>query len=89
MFSLTYGICSAGTATYSASNPACTTGVINYSPGVYQNLGDQITIDGIITQDIYENIGIAVTAPDRFPPDRTSPPTPPHPATRSPLTRAR
>ena len=41
---LTYGICRTGTATYSASDPNCATGVIHYNPGVTSNIGGDVTV---------------------------------------------
>ena len=43
---LTYGICRTGTATYSAADPTCATGVIHYSPGVTSNIGGDVTVIG-------------------------------------------
>ena len=62
-FSLRYGICSAGTATYSAEDPNCSIGEIVYSPGSIARMGHAVTVS-IVTTNVYNNFPIAVTAPD-------------------------
>jgi hypothetical protein len=61
-FDLTYGICAAGTSTYSAGDPHCATGVIHYVPGVTSNIGADVTVLGI-TNHTYQNIDTAVSGP--------------------------
>jgi hypothetical protein len=65
-FSLTFGYCDTGTGTYSAGNPACHTGTINYSPVTIQTVGDQVTVS-IVTTNIYQKVGMAVQAPATVP----------------------
>ena len=59
---LTYGICRTGTATYSASDANCATGVIHYNPGVTSNIGADVTVLDV-TNHTYQRIDTAVTAP--------------------------
>jgi hypothetical protein len=66
-FGLTFGACSPGTATYSATNSACSTGTLTYDPSSNQNMGDELKILGIVTEDIYEGIGIASVEPATVP----------------------
>jgi hypothetical protein len=62
-FSLTFGVCAPGNDTYSAGNSACSTGTLTYAPSSNQNMGDELKILGIVTEDIYEGVGIASVAP--------------------------
>ena len=66
-FGLTFGACSPGTATYSATNSACSTGTLTYEPSSNQNMGDELKVLGIVTEDIYEGIGIASIEPATVP----------------------
>ena len=59
---LTYGICRTGTATYSASDANCATGVIHYNRGVTSNIGGDVTVLSV-TNHTYQQIDTAVTAP--------------------------
>jgi len=63
IFGLTFGICASGTATYSASNPSCSTGTLSYYPSSNQNMGDELKVLGFVTEDIYEGVGIAAVEP--------------------------
>jgi hypothetical protein len=65
-FSLTFGYCDTGTASYSAGNPACHTGTINYAPTTVQTMGDQVTVS-IVTTNIYQKVGASVQAPASVP----------------------
>ena len=62
-FSLTFGYCAPGDATYSATDPNCSTGTLSYDPSSSQNMGDELKILGIVTEDIYEDVGIASVQP--------------------------
>ena len=62
-FSLTFGICASGTATYSASSSSCSTGTLSYDTSSNQNMGDELKILGVVTEDIYEGVGIASEEP--------------------------
>jgi hypothetical protein len=66
-FDLTYGICRAGTNTYSPTDPNCSTGVIHYSPGVISDIGATVTVLGVSNQT-YQKISTAVTAPSEVNP---------------------
>jgi hypothetical protein len=66
-FSLTFGVCSPGTAAYSATDPTCSTGTLTYEPTSNQNMGDELKILGIVTEDIYEGVGIASIEPSTVP----------------------
>lgn len=57
-FSLTYGICSTGTSTYSAGDSNCWTGKIFYSPATGANIGARVTVS-IVTSNQYQTINIA------------------------------
>ena len=61
-FSLTFGWCDTGTATWSVGDPNCDTGTLTYGPTVVQTMGDQVQVS-IITQNIYQKVGAAVDAP--------------------------
>ena len=61
-FTLTFGICDAGTTTFSASDPTCHLGEITYRQGAITRLGQRLTVV-ITTQDIYNQFPIAVDAP--------------------------
>jgi hypothetical protein len=65
-FSLTFGYCDTGTATYSSGSPACHTGTINYAPTTIQTMGDQVAVS-IVTTNIYQKVGVAVKAPASVP----------------------
>ena len=67
---LTYGICRTGTATYSAADPNCATGVIHYNPGVTSNIGGDVTVLSV-TNHTYQRIDTAVTAPSTVNPGQT------------------
>jgi hypothetical protein len=67
---LTYGICRTGTATYSASNANCATGVIHYNPGVTSNIGADVTVLGV-TNHTYQRIDSAVTTPSTVNPGQS------------------
>ena len=66
---LTYGICRTGTATYSAGDPNCATGVIHYIPGVTQNMGG--VISSIVSVNQYQPQDTAVAAPATVNPGET------------------
>ncbi len=72
-YDLTYGICRAGTSTYSASDPNCSTGVIHYNPSVVSNIGADVTVQVIvtITSHTYQQILTAITAPATVDPGET------------------
>ena len=61
-FALTFGICDAGTAAFSASDPTCHVGEITYRQGSISRLGQRLTVV-ITTQDIYNQFPIAIDAP--------------------------
>ena len=61
-FTLRFGICEAGTATYSASDPACSIGEIVYKPSSFARLGQSITVSGV-TQHVYNQFPVAIDAP--------------------------
>ena len=63
VFGLTFGICASGTPTYSASSPSCSTGTLSYYPSSNQDMGDELKVLGIVTEDIYEGVGIASVEP--------------------------
>jgi hypothetical protein len=65
-FSLTFGYCATGTATYSAGNPACATAQITYGPTVSSNMGAAVQVS-IITENLYEKVGTYVVAPATVP----------------------
>ncbi len=60
-FSATFAYCDPGD-TYSAGSPDCATATMNYAPAVDQEVGEDITVDGI-SQDVYETAELAVVAP--------------------------
>jgi hypothetical protein len=66
-FEVTYGICRTGTATYSASNPNCATGVIHYDPGVTSLIGDDVGPVFGVTTNTYQPLDSAITAPATVP----------------------
>ncbi len=70
---LTYGICRTGTATYSSTNPNCSTGVIHYGPGVSSNMGADVTVTVIvtITTHVYQTITNAMFVPATVNPGQT------------------
>ena len=70
---LTYGICRTGTATYSSTNPNCSTGVIHYGPGVSSNMGADVTVVVIvtITTHVYQTITNAMFVPATVNPGQT------------------
>ena len=62
-FSLTFGVCN-GVATYSAANPLCTTGTINYVTGVGQDMGDVISVlGGLVKENVYNTINVGPSWP--------------------------
>jgi len=62
-FSLTFGLCN-GVATYSATNPLCTTGTINYVTGVGQDMGDVISVlGGLVKENVYNTINVGPSWP--------------------------
>lgn len=69
-FTLTFGICDAGTATYSASDPTCHLGEIKYEQGAIARLGQRLQVS-ITTQDIYNSFPIAIDAPTAVDPGET------------------
>ncbi len=69
-FDLTYGICRAGTAAYSAADPTCSTGVIHYNPGVTSQIGQDVTVIGV-TNHTYQAIDSSVIAPASVNPNET------------------
>jgi hypothetical protein len=62
-FSLTFGYCAPGDATYSTGDPNCSTGTLTYDPSRSQNMGDELKILGFVTEDIYEDAAIASVQP--------------------------
>ncbi len=60
-FTATFAYCAPGDA-YSPGSPNCTTATMNYAPAVDQNVGDDVSVDGI-SEDIYEEAEVAVVAP--------------------------
>ncbi len=60
-FHATFAYCDPGD-TYSAGSPDCTTATMTYAPAVDQEVGEDITVDGI-SQDVYETAEVAVVAP--------------------------
>ncbi len=69
-FTLTFGICDAGTPTYSAADPTCHLGEIKYEQGAIARLGQRLTVS-ITTQDIYNQFPIAIDAPTSVDPGET------------------
>ena len=65
-FSLTFGYCNTGTATYSASNPACATGLISYGPGLSSDMGAKISVS-IVTKNQYQTVHTSVSGPSSVP----------------------
>jgi len=59
-FSLTFGICSTGTATYSAGDANCRTGKIFYSPAVGALMGNAVVVIGV-TSNQYQTISVGTT----------------------------
>ncbi|MCZ7630873.1 MAG: hypothetical protein M5U19_18330 [Microthrixaceae bacterium] len=61
-FNLVFGICDAGTATYSENDPTCRAGEIVYGPGAVSTMGAQVTVS-IVTSNVYQKLNTSVTAP--------------------------
>jgi hypothetical protein len=60
-FSATFAYCDPGD-TYSPGSPDCTTATMTYAPAADQEVGEEVSVDGI-SQDIYETAEVAVVAP--------------------------
>ncbi len=61
-FNLVFGICDAGTATYSQSDPTCHAGEIVYGPGTVSTMGAKVSVSGI-SSDVYQKLSTYVRAP--------------------------
>lgn len=61
-FSLTYGICRAGTAAYDAEDANCATGTVDYQAPSIARIGSRFSVS-IVTQTVYNDSPIAVSAP--------------------------
>ncbi len=61
-FNLVFGICDAGTATYSAGDPNCSAGEIVYGPSTPSVMGAKVSVSGI-SSDVYQKIHTFVKAP--------------------------
>ena len=68
-FSITFGICATGVATYSVTNANCTIGSILYGPSVGQVMGDAVTVS-IATSDVYQTINIGTQVPSSVAPNQ-------------------
>lgn len=65
-FTLTFGYCNTGTATYSAANPACHTGTLQYGPTVNTVMAAKVTA-GPVTQVQFQTVGNYAVAPTTAP----------------------
>ena len=63
-FTLRFGICDAGTATYSAEDPACSIGEILYKAPSIARIAGSVTVSGV-TQHVYNQFPVAIEAPDQ------------------------
>lgn len=61
-FNLVFGICDAGTATYSKNDPTCRAGEIVYGPGGVSTMGAKVTVS-IASSNVYQKLHTFVTAP--------------------------
>ncbi|HTN99372.1 MAG TPA: hypothetical protein VL068_01750, partial [Microthrixaceae bacterium] len=57
-----FGICDAGTATYSSANPNCHAGEIVYGPSSVSSMGAKVTVS-IASSDVYQKISTYIAAP--------------------------
>jgi hypothetical protein len=69
-FNLVFGICDAGTTTYSQSDPACRAGEIVYGPGAVSAMGAKVSVSGI-SSDVFQKLSTFVEAPATVSEDET------------------
>lgn len=62
-FSLKFGICDAGTATFSAADPSCKVGELTYNEPTIARIGARISVS-IVSRTIYNNFPIAAIGPE-------------------------
>lgn len=62
VFSLFFGICDAGTNTYSASDPACHVGELRYGPGAVSSMGAKVQVS-IASSDVFQKLSTYIAAP--------------------------